>query len=363
MLRTKGWTSSFDGTEIYFEVYGNKTDKPPLVLCDGIGCFGYAWKYIYQDFMDDHTIVHWHYRGHGQSAMPEIKGIIPLTDLVRDMKAVFDRLGLPPAILVGHSMGVQVILEFWRQHPDLVAGLVPMCGSYGNPLDTFHDNPVAKTIFPYLRRLFPKTEGLFRAFWSKAIGTELGYLVAINTEVNGRLIKKDDFFPYLKDLSSVDPELFINMLWGAQEHSAKEYLGSINVPTLIIGGERDGFTPVWLSEQMVRAIPGAQLLMVPQGSHTALLEMPELVSLKLQKWMAQYFAPAAPAAPTVEAPLVAPAAPAPKKAVKKAAKAAAPAPVAVKEEVAAPVEAAPVAPAAPAPKKAAKKTTKETPKA
>jgi pimeloyl-ACP methyl ester carboxylesterase len=49
------------------------------------------------------------------------------------------------------------------------------------------------------------------------------------------------------------------------------------VPTLIIAGDRDGFTPARLSERMRDEIPGAELLMIEGGSHTAPLERPHLV--------------------------------------------------------------------------------------
>ena len=68
---------------------------------------------------------------------------------------------LRQAVLFGHSIGVQVALEFHRRHASRVKGLVLICGSYGNPLDTFHDSTVLKRLFPLLRR-FPKlAEGAY----------------------------------------------------------------------------------------------------------------------------------------------------------------------------------------------------------
>ena len=65
-------------------------------------------------------------------------------------------------------------------------------------------------------------------------------------EVNGRMIRREDFKPYFEDISKVDAGLFVGMLGLAQEHDAKPYLQEIDVPTLIIGGEKDTFTPMWL---------------------------------------------------------------------------------------------------------------------
>ena len=41
-------------------------------MCEnGIGCDGFAWKYLVRDFAARHRIVRWHYRGHGRSGIPE----------------------------------------------------------------------------------------------------------------------------------------------------------------------------------------------------------------------------------------------------------------------------------------------------
>ena len=166
---------------------------------------------------------------------------------------------------------------------------MPICGSYGNLLDTFHDAPFLKLAFPYIMKAYPRLAKIVTPFWQHMLPTELGFFVATLTEVNGEFIKKEDFFPYLEDLSRVDPGLFIELLGNAQQHSARDFLPSIDVPTLVIAGERDGFTPPWLSKEMARSIPGAEMLMIPSGSHTATLEMPELTSLRLEKWLNTHF--------------------------------------------------------------------------
>jgi pimeloyl-ACP methyl ester carboxylesterase len=68
------------------------------------------------------------------------------------------------------------------------------------------------------------------------------------------------------------------MLASAGTHSADDLLPSIDVPTLVIAGSRDGFTPPDRSVAMAEAIPGAQLLMIEDGSHTTPIERPELVN-------------------------------------------------------------------------------------
>ena len=79
-------------------------------------------------------------------------------------------------------------------------------------------------------------------------------------------------------MAQVDPQLFVDMLSHAGRHTARELLPDVRVPTLVVGGDRDGFTPVSLSEEMHRLVPDSSLYIVHGGSHTAPIERPEEVT-------------------------------------------------------------------------------------
>ena len=63
-------------------------------------------------------------RGHGQSGKPSHG--YTYTDMSEDLRAFMDALGLPAAVIVGHSMGSMVAQRFAVDHPGRVAGLVLM---------------------------------------------------------------------------------------------------------------------------------------------------------------------------------------------------------------------------------------------
>ena len=71
------------------------------------------------------------------------------------------------------------------------------------------------------------------AVWKAASPTELAYKIATLTEINGALIRPEDFYPYLQHMAQVDVRLFVDMLAAAGRHSAREVLADIDVPTLI----------------------------------------------------------------------------------------------------------------------------------
>ncbi len=280
----EGFADSRDGTRIYWTAVGR--GAPALVCCDGIGCDGFAWKYLVRDFASTHRIVRWHYRGHGRSGLPADRTRVGFEDICDDLSAVLGATRTEEAVLLGHSMGVQVALEYHRRHGQQVLGLALICGSYGLPLDTFHDSKTLKTVFPALLGAAEKWPDATNLIWRLVVSGEWAYQIATHLEVNGKVVRREDFAPYFDHLAGMDTRLFLGMLKHASEHTAEAHLGDVDVPTIIVAGTDDTFTPYWLSEEMHDRIPGAEMLTVPGGTHIAPLEQPELVALRLEKWLA-----------------------------------------------------------------------------
>lgn len=287
MRRIKhAYVKGADGTDIYYESFG---EGPSLAFLDGIGCFGYAWKYIWNYFEDTNRMVHYHYRGHGKSAVPEDQTNLTIQDLCEDLVRVLDDDGVNKATLFGHSMGCQVIFEFYHMFPDRVAGLVPVCGSYGYPLRTFNGSDAMDKIFPLIYTVSVLTPWLVNPVWKHLVPTKFGFAVAKRVEINPHLVKEEDFMPYLEDISTVPIRIFAKMLDHAASHTAEDVLPYVEVPTLIVAAERDGFTPMWLSEKMKNTIPGAEMLVLPTGTHTGPIEFPELINLRLEKFFREHY--------------------------------------------------------------------------
>jgi pimeloyl-ACP methyl ester carboxylesterase len=91
--------------------------------------------------------------------------------------------------------------------------------------------------------------------------------------------------PYLHHMTHVDFPMFLRMLRAAGDHSASDWLSEIDVPVLIVAGERDTFTPSFLAQRMAEAIPGAELMMVQRGTHVAPIEQPEAVNARIESFL------------------------------------------------------------------------------
>jgi len=283
-----------DGTRIAWSDAGR--GAPAVVLCDGIGCAGFVWRHLAPALARTRRVVHWTYRGHGASAAPADPRSASLLDCVDDLLAVLDAAGERRAVLAGHSMGVQVCLEAHRLAPRRVAGLLLACGAPGHALAHFHDGPALAAAFPVAQALVERFPEVARLVLGTVVPSEVALQYAMAFEVNARLLPREDMVRYLRDLSGVDPIVFVRMLASAQAHDATDHLPAIDVPALVVAGERDTFTPMWLSVNMQAAIPRSELLVLPGASHVGPLEHPELVGVRVERWFRERF-PARRAAP------------------------------------------------------------------
>lgn len=287
-----------DGTGLFVRLIQQPSalGNIPIILNDGLGCDGFIWKHFIDYFQHQHPIIHWHYRGHGHSDTPDNLESVSVSHLAEDIQSILNHLNFKKAILCGHSMGVQVALQAYQNNPAYFAGLLLFCGSFEHPLKAWHAsqnkhqrptllNRAMKLGFPIAHRLVNKNKALFQPLWSILFNTDLPYQTAVWFEVNRRLILKEDFSPYFEHLSTMQAHVFMQMLKSYSEHSAKKILGKIKVPTLVVSGGQDTFSPHWVSLDMHYAIPNSELLFVPDGTHCTPIEHPELLHLRTEKFL------------------------------------------------------------------------------
>lgn len=265
-----------DHSPLFYESWGERGQLAPVLYCDGIGCDGYVWRYL-RDDLGARFGLHPHYRGHGRTAAPRDPARVTIEDLADDVACVLDDALVPRAVLVGHSMGVQVALETYRRHADRVAALVLVCGAPSHPLKTFRGSGQLETLLPTIQKWIGRMPRVLNRLSRTMLPTRLAFEIASRLEIRRELVEPADFMPYLEGMARIDVRLFVAMLASAGQHSAEDLLPSIQVPVLVIAGGRDGFTPPERSRAMAEAIPGAELLEIPNASHTAPIERPHLV--------------------------------------------------------------------------------------
>ncbi len=282
-----GSVLSYDGTRIRFLAEGKGV---PLVLCNGVLCSIGYWVHLRVFFKSRARLILWDYRGHGMSSPPRHPWNVTVGAHARDLLAVLDASGVETAVLAGHSMGVQVILEFYRRHPERVAGLIPICGTYGYPLRTFYGTPWSGRVLKPLLKRAERFSGPLGTVLKPLFLSPLAVPAArLSGAVHWYLCPGDAMKVYFQHLAAMDVATALRLVQAMVDHSAEDVLGSVAVPTLIAAGEQDPFTPVWVAEKMAEAIRGSELLVIPRGTHTALVEQPLLLNLRIELFLREHF--------------------------------------------------------------------------
>lgn len=280
----EGKVASFDGTELYFRSFGR--GNPPIVCCNGLGVGTFFWVYLERAFRTAHQVVTWDYRGHGKSELKKNPKNYNLVALVKDLKALVDGQKLEKPVLIGHSLGVQVILEFYRRWPEKVGGMVLCFGTYGRPMDHFYNSRFSRYLFRVLHEVslaFPRESNLIgRLLLKNPLSFFLGGVLKV---MHTGMIDKKDTERYIEHVLSVDPTFFQLLLKSAQDNSSEDMLRKIRVPALVIAGEYDQFTPVWISKKMHRLVPDSELFIMHKATHAGLVEQPDLINLRIEKFI------------------------------------------------------------------------------
>jgi len=278
----QGFAAAEDGTRLF---WGTRGEGPAVVLNDGIGCDGFAWKYLQPHLSRSLKTLHWHYRAHGRSGLPVDPARIDLAAHARDLIRLLDVQEIDRAILVGHSMGTQVALEAYRLAPERVRALVLLCGSYGKVTATFHGSDMLKQVLPGLLDAVERRRGLARALWGRIPARLAFHIARLSKEVDALSIREEDFRPYMEHVASMDPQVFLAMLRCAGEHTAEDVLDRIEVPTLVVAAERDTFTPSELAEHMAASIEGAEMFLLRGASHAAPIEQPVAIQIRIDRFL------------------------------------------------------------------------------
>jgi pimeloyl-ACP methyl ester carboxylesterase len=286
-----------DGTRIAYTVLG-RGDRVPVVFINGWSCTDGYWVSIGPAVRSaGHPVVFIDTRGHGQSGLPRAPGLaasklrpedVAIDRVARDFIEVLDDAGIERAVFAGHSMGVQAIMETYHIGPDRIAGLVPIAGTFENPVRSFAD-------LAFLDRLYPVAEFLFRftpfevlrPVVRRTASPSLGHRVIRAIRVGGPKVREDDIAPHMAHIAESNFSVLFKMMSGLRKQETAHLLPSIAAPTLVLAGRRDLFTPPSVQQRMADLIPGAEIVWFEDGGHLLPVEEPEGCAAAIIEFLAR----------------------------------------------------------------------------
>jgi 3-oxoadipate enol-lactonase len=202
----------------------------------------------------------------GFGATPGEPTITSIGAMADDAVAVLDALHVAePAFVCGVSMGGYIAQHVAARHPERVRGLI-LCDT---KLDA--DTPEARA----------GRAGLAAKVSRRGAGlladTMLGTLLAQSAEARGRA-RRPAIEELLRQTIARQPVATIQAALAAmgERPDMTETMQSLPIPTLLVVGEEDTFTPPAIMQRMESILPDARLLIVPQAGHLVPLEVPEV---------------------------------------------------------------------------------------
>jgi pimeloyl-ACP methyl ester carboxylesterase len=196
-------------------------------------------------------------RGYGKTTV--VPGTTTLAAFARDLADLLEYLAVDRIVLGGLSMGGQIVMEFYRLFPQRVRGLVLADTSARAETEDGkrHRNRTADRLLregmaPYAEEVLPKM------------------VAPPNLRARPELARQ-----VLALMLATSPEGAAAALLGrAERPDYLDLLGHIAVPTLVVVGSDDTFTPVNEAQQLQERIPDATLVVIRDAGHMPNLERP-----------------------------------------------------------------------------------------
>lgn len=283
VIKQTGFFESFDGTPIYYEIRGSGR---PIVMCYGIACLINHWTHQLKYFSSSYQTIVFDYRGHHRTPVPEDQNHLSFAATSQDIAALMKHLSIEKASFWGHSYGAQVLLSFYDMFPEAVENLVFINGFARNPVHGLLGVNAAEPAFRAFREAYGKHPTLFSTAWRAAILSPL--TIPISSLIGGfnlSLTSLKDIEVYARGVASMDLGVFTTLFEQMVKFDGADILERIDAPALIIGGKKDGVTPLEHQEFMHQRIRGSQILRVPYGSHCTQLDLPDFVNLRIEKFL------------------------------------------------------------------------------
>jgi pimeloyl-ACP methyl ester carboxylesterase len=277
-----GYFRSFDGTKLFYSIEG---EGKPLIFCYGLVCSSLHWTYQIEHFRKNYKTVWMDYRGHQNSEVPEDINSLTLESLAKDLKLLLDELGIHDAVFLGHSMGVNVVLEFARLYPERVSGMLLSNGTANRPLDTLLNSNALIPGFRVLELLAEKSPKILKKIWTLQKGNPVVHRAIGMLGFNPHLTRKEDVALYVDQIAEMDPRVFLTLIRNYDRYDGSSWLHTLKIPVRILAGEDDLIIPIAQQELLHQLIPGSEFEKIRHGSHCPQMDLPELVNSKIEEFL------------------------------------------------------------------------------
>ena len=273
----------YNGARLSYWISRVEGARHTLVMLHGVASNHTRWSEFvsHTDLTPHWNLLRLDLRGHGDSMY---HGRINRPRWVRDLQAIIEAEQLPSVVLLGHSLGAEIALDFTASYPDRIAGLILI-----DPV--FHQN--LHGVLGWVRRLQPllwipvaflwlmRALGITRRHYPPRDLSVLDAKTRATLRANPQMKIADLYMNPLADLSYIPLANYLQDLLAVVRPVPK--LEEITQPVLVLMSGGSSLSDRNRNELQIKRMPHATIQLVA-CDHWPLTEQPDTVRDMIDSW-------------------------------------------------------------------------------
>lgn len=256
---------------IYYRINTFRPDRQTMVFVHGLSGSSSAWVKFENKFKDNFNIVSFDLRGHGKSWKPHAYTEYSIKKLADDLHELLEYLRVEKCILISHSFGCFIALEFLKKYQYNVSKAV-----FLSPNSSVRKMMSARIIRPFV-----------------FMGVSLLKHLSSPLKIRGHI----DYSQYSDKGGDWNIPITTANIWNtslrvylyATKHSydfdGEEFLKKIQVPTLVMHGRKDTIFPIRYGVATAQKIPNVKLIVLEKANHILVLNHEPEVSQAIKDFV------------------------------------------------------------------------------
>ena len=280
------WTHEYittNGVKLHYVTQG---EGRLMLMLHGFPEFWYSWRHQIPEFAKNYKVVAVDLRGYNDSDKPKEQSAYIRAEFIKDVKGIITGLGYETCVLVGHDWGGAIAWSFAYAYPEMVEKLIilnlPHPAKFAQGLMTPQQLLKSSYVFFFQVPVLPELQLQWNDY--QAIGTAL----------TGMAVNKSTFSPAdieaYKNSAAKRGALtaMLNYYRNAFQGFFKpQKWGILEVPTLMIWGEKDTALGKELTYGTEAYVRNFQIHYIPNCSHWVQQEQPQLVNQYMREFLSQ----------------------------------------------------------------------------
>jgi 3-oxoadipate enol-lactonase len=246
-----------NSSNYYYELHG---EGIPVVLISGIRSDHSRWLPVLKKLVAHFQVLIFDNRGVGQTI--DLGETLSIESMADETVRLITQLKIKQPHILGYSFGGAIAQQIAKDNADKISSIA-LCNTFAKFSD--ESKKLFKDIIPlYQAGASPGEIAKHVAPW---VYTEN----FLTLEVLQNIQNISDENPFPQSLSDYERQLD-----ALCNFDSRNWLNSINLPTLVMGANEDRIATPINSKELANNIDGSKLIMIPSVGHGSYIEAPDL---------------------------------------------------------------------------------------